>query len=62
MKERVTAAIRLEAPVEIGPPVNLVNGFVLDQAFEDERRGAPIDPLEDEEATVEPGLEEVQQV
>src|SRR5207302_6183034 len=44
------------------PSMDRVHRLVLDQLFEHDRGGAPVDALEAQEAAVEPGAQQVQQV
>ena len=50
MEERIAAAVGFETPPQIAPSLNLVHGFVLDQALEDDRRRLPVDPLQRRES------------
>ena len=62
MEERIAAAIGFQTPPQIPPSLNLVDGFVLDQALQDDRRRLPVDPLQREKAAVEPRSEQVREV
>ena len=62
MEERITAAIRFQATPQVVPPLNLVNGFVLNQAFEDDRRCLPVYPRQCQEPAIEPRLEQVLEI
>jgi len=62
MKEGEAATVGLEPPAQVGPSVDLMNGFVFDETLEDERRRAPVDALQVEESAVEPRAEQVQQI
>ena len=62
MEEGEAAAVGGESAPQIVPAGDLVDGFVLDQLLERDRGGIPVDPLEREEAAVEPRAEQVLQV
>src|SRR5437763_2310240 len=59
MEERVATPVGSEPSVQIVPAADLVHRLVLDQLFEDKRRSSPVNPLQDEEATVKPRCEKV---
>src|SRR5206468_11356194 len=58
MKEAVTPAVRLQPAAQIVPSLNLVDGLVLDQLFEDRSRRAPVNLPQLEQPAVESGLEQ----
>ena len=62
MKERIAAAIRFQTSPQVTPPLDLMHGFVLNQALEDDRRRLPVDPLQRQEAAIEPRSKQVGQV
>src|SRR5262245_53547495 len=62
MKEGVATAIGFEPTSEVAPALNLVDRFVLNQSFEEERRRAPVDSLQHEEAAAEPRSKQMRQI
>ena len=62
MKERIASTVGFEPAAEIVPSLDLVNRFVVNQPLEDERRRAPVDPLQDQKASIEPGSKQMDQV
>ena len=62
MEKRIAPPIFLEPAPQVVPSLNLMDGFVLDQPFENQRGCSPVDTLEHEEAAVEPGAEQMNQV
>ena len=62
MEKRVAAPVGLQPAPQVGPTLDLVHRLVLDQLFQHDRRGAPVDPLQHQEAAVEPRVEQVRQV
>jgi hypothetical protein len=57
MKKSETTAVGFETPAQIRPAGDFMDGFVVNQLFEDDRRCTPVDPLELEKAGIEPGAE-----
>ncbi len=53
---------RIEAAAQIVPTLDLVHGLISDDLFEDRRRRLPVDPPENEEAAVEPDLQQILQI
>src|SRR6267143_4690573 len=62
MEKRVAAAVGLEPAAQVVPALNLVHGFVLDQLLQDQGGSTPVDALQDQEAAVEPGAEQVGEI
>src|SRR2546430_2063175 len=62
MEECKTAAIVGEPPLEIIPSSNLMYGFISDELFQNESRRFPTNAFELQEATIEPGLKQVQHI
>lgn len=62
MEEAVAAAVGFEPAAEVVPAADFVDGFVFDEFFEGFGWGVPVDGSEFEEASVEPGAEEVGEV
>jgi hypothetical protein len=62
MEKRIAAAVGLEPAAQVVPALNLVHGLVLDQLFQHQGGSAPVDALQDEEAAVEPGTEQVGEI
>ena len=62
MKERIAAPIGLEPAPQVVPSLDLMDRFVLDQPFENQRGCSPVDTLEHQEAAVEPRPEQMNQV
>src|SRR5689334_9049845 len=62
VKECEAASIVLQPSSQIGPAIDLVNGLVLNQPFEDDGGCSPIDPSQLQKPSVEPGREQVNQV
>src|SRR6266567_894659 len=54
VEERKAAAIGCQAAPQIAPATDLVHGLICDDFFEHRCRGVPIDPLQLQEAAVEP--------
>jgi hypothetical protein len=44
-EEGITTAVGSKTTPQIAPPLNLMHGFVLNQALEDDGRRLPVDPL-----------------
>ena len=62
MEKGEAAAVGFEAPAQVAPAVDRMHRLVLDQLFEHQGGGAPVDALEAQEAAVEPGAQQVHQV
>ena len=63
VKEGEAAPIgRIEAAAQVVPALDLVHGLVADDLFEDRRRRIPVDAAQNEEAAVEPDVEQAPQV
>ena len=55
MEERVAAPVhRIDAPAQVLPVADLVDGLVADDLGEDRSRRRPVDPAQDEKAAIEP--------
>ncbi len=53
---------RVEPAAQVVPPLDLVHGLVADDLVEDRRRGVPVDAAQNEEAAVEPCIEQAPQI
>ena len=53
-KAEAAAVRRIEPTAKVVPPVDLVDGFILDDLLEDRGRRLPVDPPQHEKAAVEP--------
>src|SRR5215471_10140807 len=62
MEKSVTAAIGLQPAAEVAPSMNLMDGLILDQLFQNGGGGVPVNFLEHEEAPIEPGGEQMSQI
>ena len=63
MEEGKAAPVRgIEAAAQVVPALDLVHGLVADDLLQDGRRRVPIDAAQDQEAAVEPGVEQAAQV
>ena len=52
----------LHPAAQVVPALDLVHGLVADDPLQDVGRRRPVDPAQDQEAAVEPGIEEVDEV
>ena len=62
VEEREAAPVAFQPAAQVAPALHRVHRLVLDQLLQHDRRGAPVDALQAQEAAVEPGAEQVQQV
>ena len=63
VEERVAITVgRLEAAAQLGPALDFVHRLVGDDLFQDMRRRGPVDRLHQQEAAVEPGVEQVTEI
>ena len=63
MEEREAAPVwRLQAKAQVIPTRDRVDGLVADDLLQNMRRGGPVDPLQGEEAAVEPRAEQMLEV
>ena len=62
MKKRETAAIIRKPPLQIIPPLDFMDGLVMDKLFQNECGRLPADPFDPKKAGVEPRVQKVPQV
>ena len=62
MEERIAAAVGVQAVLQVAPGADLVHRLVAHQLFQQRRRAVPVDPLQFQEADVEPGREQPAQI
>ena len=61
-KTEALAIRRVEPSAQLGPSVDLMDRLVLNYFFQDRSRRRPVDALEDQKTTVEPGHEQVLEI
>ena len=63
MEEREAAPVRrIDAAAQIVPVADFVHRLIADDLFQDRRRRRPVDAAQHQEAAIEPGREQVDEV
>ena len=62
MEERIAAAVCFETPPQVVPALDLMHRLILDQLFQDDGRGPPVDATQHQEAAVKPRGEKVRKI
>ena len=62
LKEGKATPVGFQTAAQVGPAVDFVDRFVLDELFQRQRRGVPANPFQAQKSAVEPGTEQVFQV
>src|ERR1700733_15005670 len=62
MEERIAAAVCFETPPQIVPALDLMDGLILDQFFQDDGRSAPVNATQRQKAAVKPRGEKVREI